>query len=179
MVSLGHPLVYFLKVSFRLFLSSVFLLLFGARTGHLSQSYFWQIICGFMTWPHPVLANFQLSWLLNKQMLHLAENCLQDLKWSYKRRGVVSAPICAIRVRNGPTSANQGCSTDSQGSCPVHAMSWYVHPPPSVPPFLLVQNLSSKLIVPAWYHVTKVRWCKKCHQWLKVKLVTNRDAIAG
>ena len=128
MVSLGHPLVYFLEVSFRLFLWSVFLLLFGASTGHLSQSYFWQIICGFMTWPHPVLANFQLSWLLNKQMLHLAENCLQDLKWSYKRRGVVSAPICAVRVRNGPTSANQGCSTDSQGSCPVHAMSWLCPP---------------------------------------------------
>ena len=59
----------------------------------------------------------------------------------YKGRGVV--PVCANKVSNGPASADQGFSTASRGfSCAE------THPPPPVPPFLLVQNLSSKQISP-------------------------------
>ena len=95
------------------------------------------------------LANFQWSWLSDQRMLEhslvgepwpseshdhfqickqflvrqicLTKNCLQIWKWwPYKGRGVISVPICAKKVRNSPPSANQGCSTASQGSDHVH-----------------------------------------------------------
>ena len=43
---------------------------------------------------------------------------------------------------------DQGFSTASQGSCHAHGSSRWTHPPPPIPPFLLVQNLSSKQIAP-------------------------------
>ena len=46
---------------------------------------------------------------------------IQIQKWClYKGRGVVSEPICANKVRNGPASADQGCTIASQGSYHVH-----------------------------------------------------------
>ena len=56
-------------------------------------------------------------------MLLLTENCLQIQKWCmpiYNWRGEVSVPICAKIMRNGPASANQGCSIASQGSCHMY-----------------------------------------------------------
>ena len=38
------------------------------------------------------------------------------------------------------------------------APSAETHPPPLIPPFLLVQNLSSKQIAPTDKHVPKVAW---------------------
>ena len=62
--------------------------------------------------------------LFNQQTLLLTENCLQYRKrFPYKGRGVVSIPICANKVRNGPASVDQGLSTASQDSCNVHGIS--------------------------------------------------------
>ena len=60
-------------------------------------------------------------------------------------------PVCARKQTNGPPDIDQGFST---GSCNHHhALSLCqpercTHSPPPVSPFLLVQNLSSKRIVP-------------------------------
>ena len=51
-------------------------------------------------------------------------HCLQIQKWclyqGYTGRGVVSVPIGANEVRDGPASADQGCSIASQSSCHAH-----------------------------------------------------------
>ena len=70
------------------------------------------------------LASLQWSGFSDQQMLLPTKNCLQCQKWCpYKGRGVVSTPICAIKVRNSPASANQGLSIASQDIHHVHDMS--------------------------------------------------------
>ena len=73
--------------------------------------------------PNPThsLARFQWSGLSDQPALQLTESCLQIQKWCrYKGRRVVSGPVCADRVRNGPASANQGSFIVSQGSFHAH-----------------------------------------------------------
>ena len=53
-------------------------------------------------------------------------------------RSIVSNSIYAKKDRNGPPSANQVTPRDE----PRHAVC--THLPPSIPPFLLKQNLSPK-----------------------------------
>ena len=65
--------------------------------------------------------------------------------------GVVSMPICANKVRNGPASTDQGHSTASQGRCHVHDTLCWNLPTSTYPTFLVVQNLSSKCV-----------WCDLC-----------------
>ena len=93
-------------------------------------------------------------------MLHLTKNCLQIQKWCPYKRRVISAPICANKVRNGLASADQSYSRANQGSCHVHGMSWLC-PPSST--FLLAQDLSSKWITgtPTDNIHSKVRWSQK------------------
>ena len=89
------------------------------------------------SWPQPHLLLSELSmvralwpatappdWMLPTKLIK---------KWClYKRRGVVPEPVCANKVKNGPASADQGCSLASQGSCHVHATPcWNPPPPPS------------------------------------------------
>ena len=91
--------------------------------------------------------SFQWSGLSNQQTLRLTESCLQIWKWyPYRGRGVVSIPICANKVRNGPASTDQGHSIASQGSHDVHGMSWICLPTSSYPTFLLAQNRLCQLI---------------------------------
>ena len=62
-------------------------------------------------------------------------------------------PVHAKEERNGPPSATQGLSTAKPRSsflqlspevATFSGLSVETHPPPPVPPFLLVQNLSPK-----------------------------------
>ena len=77
------------------------------------------------------LASFQWSGLSDQRALHLTECCLQVQKWCpYKGRGVVPEPVCANKVRNGPASADQGCSISSQGTRHVHGTPCW-NPPTS------------------------------------------------
>ena len=57
------------------------------------------------------LVSFQWSGLSDQWMLLLTKNCQK--RCLYKGRGVVSTPICANKVKNGPASANQGPFTAS------------------------------------------------------------------
>ena len=130
------------------------------------------------------LASFQRSRLSNQRVLHLTEYCLQVQKWCpYKGRGVYPEPVCANMVRNGPASADQGFSTASQCSCHVHGTPsrprlFYSQPmqlpcarhpelKPPIPPFMLVQNLSSKRIAPTDNMRPKSDDAMWHHQWLK------------
>ena len=71
-----------------------------------------------------LLASLQWSGLSYQWILFLTENRLQCQKSSpYKGRGAVSTPICGKKERNGPASADNGLSTDSQESHYVHVMS--------------------------------------------------------
>ena len=68
------------------------------------------------------------------------------LKWCpYKGRGVISTCVCASNVRHGPASAIlHPAKAAAMRTTPYASDS----PPPPTPPFLLVQNLSSKWIGP-------------------------------
>ena len=85
-------------------------------------------------------------------------------------KGAFSTPVCARKQTNFPPGIDQGFST---GSCNHrHALSC-THPPPSVPPFLLVQNLSSKQIAPTDSMWAKSDNAKGCHQLLKVENIVK------
>ena len=95
--------------------------------------------------PTSVQIAFSIAW----------SNICARWEWCpYKGKGVVSTPVGANKVSNGPASANQSCSTASQVRCHVHStpcwnphsMSWIYAPASTYPTSLLVQNLSSKLI---------------------------------
>ena len=102
------------------------------------------------------LVSFQWSGFSDQRALQLTESCLQIQKWCpYKARGVVPEPICANKARNG------------QGSCHVHGTLGWTHPPPPIPPFLLVQNLSSKRIAPTDNMRPKSDDAIWRHRWLK------------
>ena len=68
--------------------------------------------------------------------------------------------VCANKVTNYSASANQDHFTAIR-----HGMA--ACPPPSIPAFLLVQNLSSKWITPTGNMWPKPDDVKKCPQWLK------------
>ena len=76
-------------------------------------------------------------------------------------------PICVKKERNAQASADQGFSTASQGSCHVHGTRAETRPPPPIPPFLLVQNLSSKRIAPTDNMQPKFHDEYTRQQWLK------------
>ena len=88
------------------------------------------------------LVSLQWSGISNQRMLLLTENCLQCQKWSpYKGRAPFSVPICAKKERSSPANVDQGLlQSDNQLSS---AVTRGLHPPPpSIPPFLLAQNIS-------------------------------------
>ena len=87
------------------------------------------------------------------------------LKWCpYKGRGVISTHVCASNVINGPASADQGHSTPSQGSWHVHHTLCQWQPTSPIPPFLLVQNLSSKCQL-ITCEQKMVKWNESLKQW--------------
>ena len=69
--------------------------------------------------------------------------------------------------RNGPASANQGFCTASQSSAEVHGTSCWKPPNSPYPTFLLMQNLSSKQIVPTDNMRSKLHDEYAHHQWLE------------
>ena len=80
----------------------------------------------------------------------LTSECFYRLKTAYNARsgvptkaGVISMSICIKKWRNAPVSANQELSIASRDSCYVHGMSWLSPSPTPIPPFWLMQNLSS------------------------------------
>ena len=77
---------------------------------------------------------------------------------------MVSAPICANRVRNSSASADQGCSIASQGSSHVHGMSLLGHPPYPYPTFFASGKPISKQIAPTDNMWPKSDNAKKYHQ---------------
>ena len=78
-------------------------------------------------------------------------------------KGAFSTPVCERRQTNGPPDIDQGFSTSSCNS--RHALSArVVHPP-----FLLVQNLSSKQIAPTDNLRPKTDNAKRRHRLLRVK----------
>ena len=91
------------------------------------------------------LASFQLSGLSDQQVLHLTECCLQV---PYKGREVVPEPVCAYKVRNGPTSLTKAFLLSAKAAVMCTAPRAETRPPPPIPPFLLAQNLFSKRIMP-------------------------------
>ena len=86
-------------------------------------------------------------------------------------RKVVSAPICANKVRNGPVSVDQGCSTDSQGSRHVHDMSWIM--PAQLP---LSHLFKTEQIAPTDNVRPKSDNTKMCCQWLKGKPIVHTNS---
>ena len=117
---------YLLEVFFRLW--TVFPLLLSA--GKLNQSFFDRV--HDTNYTHS-LASFQWSGLSDQRMLRMTKNCLQIWKWCpYKERGVVFAPICATKMRNGPASAYQGClfyRQPRQPPCARHILNMPAHLP--------------------------------------------------
>ena len=80
-------------------------------------------------------------------MLLLTENCLQYQKRClYKGRSgwFPSAPICVNKVQPVPIKA---ILQPAKAAILCTACLEYARPPPPIPPFLLVQTLSSKGIV--------------------------------
>ena len=124
---------------------AIFPLLLGASTGNLSQSSLRQSLQVHELHHTHLLAGFQRSGLSEWWALLLTKNCLRY----HKGRGVVSTAICANKVRSGSASANQKLfySQPRQPPCAWHVLNMATHLPP-IPPFLLVQNLSSKRITP-------------------------------
>ena len=59
-------------------------------------------------------------------------------------RSLISNSIYAKEDRNGPPSANQVASKDEPRHGHAVCTLRVTHPPPTVPPFLLTQNLSPK-----------------------------------
>jgi len=59
-------------------------------------------------------------------------------------RSLVSNSIYAKKDSNGPPSANQVASKDEPDTAMLLAPFGCTHPPPPVPPFLFMQNLSPK-----------------------------------
>ena len=109
-------------------------------------------------------ASFQWSGLSNQRTLLLTENCLQFQKWCPdKGRGVVSMPICGIKVRNGLFSGNQAYSTASQDSWHVHVTLCWNPLTSAYLIFLLGQNLSSKQTASTDNMWPKSDNAKKCH----------------
>ena len=56
--------------------------------------------------------------------------------------------VCARNQTNGPPVNDQASSTGSCNCCHALSARWCTHPPPPVPPFLLVQTMSLKRIAP-------------------------------
>ena len=75
--------------------------------------------------------------------------------------------VCVKKERNAQTSADQGFSTASQGSCHVRGTCAETRPPPPIRPFLLAQNLSLKWIAPTDNMRPKLHDKYTRHQWLK------------
>ena len=103
------------------------------------------------------LVSVQLSGLSNQLTLLPTENCLQYQKWCpYKGRGVVSMPVCANKVRNGPASADQGHSTASQGSCHVHGTPCWNPPTSPYPTSPYLENGLRQLITCGQSQMTSI-----------------------
>ena len=107
---------------------------FCFATGNLSQASLTHSL-----WVHDFncthsLVSLEWSKLLDQLKPCLTENCLhadqEMVPLHHKGRGVVSVPICANKVRNGPASADQGCSTASKATAMCTACHDYARPPP-------------------------------------------------
>ena len=126
-----------------------FSLLLGASTGNLSSRFFVPFSGGSWPWPHPLISELQWSGLSNQQMLLLTENCLQYQKWCPKRgkewflclfvltRWEIIQPV-PTRAFLQPAKAATMCTACCDYACP----------PPPIPSYLVVQNLSLKWILP-------------------------------
>ena len=61
---------------------------------------------------------------------------------------MISVPVYANRVRNGPASAVKAVLQPAKAAAMCAAPCAQTHPPPPIPLLLLAQNLSSKQIAP-------------------------------
>ena len=116
----------------------------------VSQGFFYQISQG--SWPLPCLLISELTIVRALQPVNASPEWKQPTVSEMepiKRQRSLIYPICVKKERNGQAGANQGFSTASQGSCHVHGTPYWNLPTPPIPPFLLVQNLPSKQIVPS------------------------------
>ena len=122
-------------------------------------------------WVHNVshthsLSNVQWSGPSDHRTLLRTKSCLKSHKWShYKVKGAFSTPICARKQTNSPPGTDQGFFIASCNS--RHALSARAVDP--LPPFLLVQNLPSKWIVPTDNMQSKTDNAKKCHLLSRVE----------
>ena len=82
-------------------------------------------------------------------------------------KGAFSTPVYARKWTNSPPGADQGFLQPAATAAMHCHPEGCTHPPPLVPPFLLVQNLSSKQIVPTDNMQPKSDDAKKRHWWLK------------
>ena len=76
-------------------------------------------------------------------------------------------PVCARKQINGPPGIDQGFSTGSCDACMHCHPERCTHTPPPVPPFLLVQNQSSKRITPTDNMRPNTDDAKRRHRLLK------------
>ena len=81
--------------------------------------------------------------------------------------GVVSRPICINKLRNDSASANQGHSTFAKAATMCTACLEYAYQHSHIPPFLLMQNLSSKRIAPTDNMRPESDDTKRHHWWFK------------
>ena len=119
-----------------------------------SQSFFNTFSMGL--WPNHThsLVSFQWSGFSKQRVLCLTKNCLQIRKWCpNKGRGVVSAPICANKVRNGSASANQGWA---KATTMCTAYVGFAHPTPPIQFFFpSTKPISKTIICLPTYHTFK------------------------
>ena len=117
------------------FLWSVFPLLLGASIGNVSQNFFDTFSGGL--WPQPLPLISELSGIFDQQTLLLTENLLQFLKWCpYKGRGVYPQLWQPVPTK----TFLQAAKAAAMSTIPCAETR------PPIPPFLLVQNLSSKWV---------------------------------
>ena len=128
----------------------LFTLLRLSRT--LQFYYYWPIRCGFHfshNWAVQKVKSV-FHWLISSKFgINLQVRALQPVnapKTAYRSRSggltwgmegdFFFVLIGSKKIRNGPASADQGCSTSSQGSCHVHGTSWLCPPTSPYPTFL-------------------------------------------
>ena len=88
------------------------------------------------------LVSFQWSGFSKQWVLCLTKNCLQIRKWCpNKGRGVVSAPICANKVRNGQSVSTKAVLQPVKAGAMCTALSW-LRPPTSPNPTFLASTKS-------------------------------------
>ena len=86
-------------------------------------------------------------------------------------RSLVSNSIDAKKDRNGPPSANQVASKDEPRRGHAVCTLWVHHPPPPVPPFLLMHKLSPKDITGS--DIMKLKVSRRIYPLYALKSMRN------